>query len=81
MNVQVTKDSFGIIIWKSDASLKYDHAFNKTDDRIWQSMNYWFERNAILFNSKKVKKFFPDEFKDMKIGDIRIYKLTFKQVK
>jgi hypothetical protein len=90
MKVIVTKDSWGVQVWKNGTDLVYKRPFKvvKTpdpngtpievdSDKVWIRGNIWplFRR---LYNSKQVKKMFPELNGTLKVGDIAIAELDIK---
>jgi len=96
MRVIVTKDSWGIVVWKPDAVLEYEritfgggahpgrgpHRLPKwtPKDPVWMCSNCWFQGQKQLFSSKKCKKLFPQLGSDMQDGDSVAMELTFQPI-
>jgi hypothetical protein len=94
MKVQVTKDSFGVIVWPENEEIVYGNNIN------WQSNMYnesfhkpikwipgWirkkftlFQSSYQIFTSKEIAKYMPELGKDMQNGEIKTYELTIKEI-
>jgi hypothetical protein len=73
MQIQVTKDIFGITIWPIDEKLIY--APEKDGFKAGWVREKWtiFPSKYQLFTPKQVKKYFPPDFaSELKDGDLKV---------
>jgi len=78
MRVQITKDEFGVCMWKEDAELELKNKFGDAtpagDDfgcGCWYVKNYMFNSRAKVMKDKAVAKMFPELSAAMKDGERR----------
>ena len=78
MRVQVTKDEFGVCMWKANAELERKNKFgdvSNSGDAFgiigWYVTNYIFESRAKVMPDKSVKRMFPELATQLKDGEHR----------
>lgn len=85
MNVVITKDAYGVEVWKEGTKLVYEKPFTKVlvsrpsyEDDPSSTMNVdsdeaWLTKGwpfgKKIYNSSEVKKMFPSLISKLKIGD------------
>ena len=85
MKVIITKDSWGVNVWKENTNLIYQKPFNKIPANPTQDIHnapnidvnsdkvwmvgYQWPFGKLIYKSKYVKKFFPNLASQLKIGE------------
>ena len=85
MKVIVTKDSWGVTVWKDGTDLVYMKPFTKIttpdggeidvdSDKVWVKKRL-FQIFRVLYKSKQVNKMFPKLNDQLQVGDITFAEL------
>lgn len=70
MEVQVTRDLFGVSVWRADVELVYDAPFKSVVNHVWYPKKTFIWKPRV-FSDKFVKKNFPELYDLLEEGDRR----------
>jgi len=71
MQVQVTKDAFGIAIWKPTAKLQYGAWFEQYGEtKSWLASNCIFQYRQMVMSRKQSNEMFAEFAEKMSEGDL-----------
>lgn len=77
MKVQVTKDYFGVQVWRPDVKLKFN--LLKDDLGSWHA-DAFFSRRWRLLDTKQVNRWFPELNDMLKEGDRKMVELRVDEM-